>query len=241
MMLKAKILAMLCLGVLCSTTMGAILADDFDVENNPDGVWTYGYLDNGNFVTYAYRNNADSINVKNWCGNHNGAANPDVQGNINKAFGSASDQWGWGPGMSWEPGMICVMTANSGGGAWVTTVRFTAPTAGQWSVAIDFENRVMNGAATNVFVNRDGGSVFTDTISGFLGSSLGAPAVAGNPTTGYAATLTLNAGDTIDFGVSGAGLHQVAVGAEIAAVPEPMTMALLAVGGVAAVIRRRMA
>ena len=226
----------------CGTAMGAYdFAQDFiHTDNNPNGVWAYGFIDtnNGNSFTAYNSHTVGDAYLWNWCLN----GDPDTNGNVNKAFGGSMDHPEWN-GMSWEDDMACAMTNNSSE-SWTkwTTVAFIAPSAGQWSVAISFENRVMGGAETRVFVAINGTPVLLDAIDGFAGSSHGAPAVAPVTTDGYMSayngTVTLAQGDTVAFGAYGDGLHQVAMEANIDVVPEPATLSLLAAGAVMGLIRR---
>jgi hypothetical protein len=121
---------------------------------------------------------------------------------------------------------------------------FTAPQSGLWDVTIHFENRVMNGEGTRVFVRVNGTDVLLDRIDGFPGSSLGAPVVAPVHTDGqtsmYHAVLNLAQNDTVLFGsyawtgmgfLSNGGYHQVAVEANIVQAPEPASIGLVLLGG----------
>lgn len=210
---------------------------EFSLDNNPNGVWTYGYADMSTGVVTNYNSHAPTggNEVNNWCLNND----PDTLGNDNRAA-VAFDQPTWGDGMSWEAGMTCIMTPNQAGIA--PLAYFTAPTTSLYDIAVEFTNRVTNGAATSVFVVLNGNlasPLLSGSVNGFPGSSLGLPSVEGNWTANYNATLSLTAGDTVAFGVYGTGLHQVAVEAVFTEVPEPATIGLLSAGAVLGLIRRK--
>lgn len=211
---------------------------EFDLSNNPSGVWMYGYADmsTGGMTLYNSHTPVPPL-LDNWCYNDN----PDRHGNANINMGAVGyDRTDWADGMSWEPGMTCIMSPALSGLAALAV--FTAPTTADYDVSIEFTNRVMNGNPSNVFVVLNGNllsPLFNDTIDGFPGSSQGAPPVAGDWTDTYTATLSLTTGDTIAFGVYGMPYHQVAVEAIFTEVPEPTTMGLLACGVLGMLLRRR--
>ncbi|MBN1554556.1 MAG: PEP-CTERM sorting domain-containing protein [Phycisphaerae bacterium] len=223
-----------CVGLASATTYD--YNAEFDLSNNPSGVWTYGYADIGTGALTLYNSHAPTGGgeVNNWCYN----SNPDNNGNDNKAT-VAFDQPTWGDGMSWEPGMTCIMSAQNGSVAPVAV--FTTPSGSLYNITIEFTSRVMDGSSTDVFVIRNGNlasPLLFDSVSGFPGSSLGAPSVAGDWTVTYNATLSLGLGETIAFGVDdGEGLHQIAVEGTFTEVPEPATISLLTAGAVLGLIR----
>ena len=109
--------------------------------------------------------------------------------------------------MSWRAGQCCIMTPTVSG---IATARFTAASADTYQLDVEFENRVMNGAGTNVYVLVDSGIVHSDTVSGFESGSA-------NYSNYTDSNISLAAGGTIDFCISGAGLHQVGIDATIIA------------------------
>ncbi len=223
-----------------SLTLGSTYSLDYSGAGNPNGVWTYGYLpDNGTSARVLYESFTTVVDGKIglWY-----TGDSDFRGNCNKGFAALDGLDYGGCGMSWEAGMTCIMApvivshwASAG---------FTAPQSGLWDVTVNFENRVMNGEGTKVFVRVNGTDVLLDQIDGFSGSSLGAPAVASvntdGPTSTYHAVLNLAQNDTVLFGsyawtgmgfMSDGGYHQVAVEATLFQAPEPASMGLLLLGG----------
>ena len=118
--------------------------------------------------------------------------------------------------------------------------RFTAPTDGVYDISASFKNSRNDEAAADVSVWFNGSMFDSKTISGFgfdsvlLGKTAAASAIWAGEYTG----IPLSAGDTLDFVVSSAKTyHQVGFNAVIT--PEPFTMALLGLGGMALLRRRR--
>lgn len=111
--------------------------------------------------------------------------------------------------------------ANSGLPSGDTIVRFTAPTAGSYSVGGKFE--ILDVNASGTFVSIVGGSSnFVQPLSGAVFT----PASFGFQT-------QLNAGQTLDFVVDSAGSHyndSTGLSATITSVPEPAAWALMIVG-----------
>ena len=221
--------------------------ETFNQALNPDWVWSYGYYpvggpdgtDDGGFTLYEYHitpaEAAWSTPLNSW----KSVAGPDADGNINFNFSAdeALDRPEWGPGMSFEPNQVSMMTdAFPADGLWTSAV-FTSPGNGKFAFDVSWENRVMNGDGTLVFLSQNHNDViYEQEIDGFAGSSLGAPEVesleADGPFASFQQQFDLTVGDTVSFGVSpwlgialdnldpehyqsGGGLHQVAVEATV--------------------------
>jgi len=213
------------------------LVDDFSITNgNPNGVWSYGYYAGGAGGTWTlYDDTGDSGTLINWFVD---PGDTDAHGNVNLNYtANTFTQPGWTPGMSWRPGQLCVMTPYWFGAPDDNpAVRFTAPATGSYEITANWENRAMSGTPTDVFVLVNGAIHHYDQISGF--TEFDAPLAESVST--YVAVLPLTAGDVLDFGVSDVvndGGHQV--GLDVVIVPEPVTMALMSLGGLALLRRRR--
>jgi hypothetical protein len=207
---------------------------DFSITNgNPNGVWTYGTItrDTGAFQAYTVSETAYP-NIR-WQGN----SGPDPDGCATKDMGDGSYHDDWHPGQAWDPfdtGFMTPISDRTRG----TGARFTAPEAGNYYGVVTFENRVIELYDTYVYVNLNGVEVWGDMVTGFRSGPE-------NFAT-FASPVTLAAGDTIDiyaFSIYNevepwqGGDHLVVVDAVIT--PEPFTMALLGLGGMALVRRRR--
>jgi hypothetical protein len=224
-------------------------------HNNPNGVWSYGYLDS-TWANFAYHTTtvgpggdlggwAGEPRLNDWCTN-----DPDVLGNNTKNVSMDEIYYeSWPGGMYWAPGASNLMTPNLSNPAMKATARFIAPADGVYDISASFKNSVWvkHPAEVKVLVNGvedEGGQ-----ISGFGYASvlLGQAAPDAGSIFDYVKSLQLNADDTVDFSIGwiqDAGLgwyegsyHQVGFQAVI--VPEPFTMALMGLGGLALLRRRR--
>ena len=197
---------------------------------NPNGVWSYGYYPadgptnapDGGFTLYTHNvccgEAAIGTPLNNWKSNQG----PDFDGNINLNFDleNGYDVEAWGPGMSWRPGQLAMMTdVFPADGLWTSSI-FTAPKDGTYQFEFEFENRVMNGDASLVYVTKNHSEIlFEDEVDGYDGSFDGAfPAVDGSPFADGEFELVMAAGDVVSVAVSPTlddfiefqgGLHQV--------------------------------
>ena len=134
------------------------------------------------------------------------------------------------------------MTPNPNAPSLRTTARFTAPANGLYDADAIFKNSRTDGAQADVKVLVNGAEVDSGQISGFGHNSVTIPYA--GPDAGSihnyasAASIPLNAGETIDFAIGSTNLyHQVDFNAVV--VPEPITLSLLGLGGLALIRRRR--
>ena len=112
---------------------------------NPDWVWSYGYypvggpdraLDKGGLTLYTHHVQGGEAALNTPLNNWKSPNGPDSEGNINYNWDQETgfDMEAWGPGMSWEPGMVAMMTDFPADGLWTTTV-FTAPGTGTLEIS----------------------------------------------------------------------------------------------------------
>ena len=104
-------------------------------------------------------------------------------------------------------------------------IRFTTPDAGIFVLAASFTGIDFGPTTTDVHVLLDGSSILSGPVDGFGPGS--------GPS--FTTTLTLHAGDTIDFAV-GYGLDgnyfddSTGIAATLGSVPEPASLILMALG-----------
>ncbi len=236
-----KMLALLMVLALPCVASAWDLVDDFSISNgNPNGDWSYGYYAGGASGTWTlYNGTGDSGTLRNW---FVAPSDTDGHGNVNMNYtANTFTQGTWAPGMSWRPGQLCLMAPYSA--YWNpnnydddTAARWTAPADGTYTITATWESRVMSGTATDVFVRLNGTGIFADQVSGF--TEFDAPLEESVST--YTAVLQLAEGAALDFGVSGVvddGGHQI--GLDVVITPEPITMTLMSLGGLALLRRRR--
>lgn len=215
---------------------------DFTLASNPNGVWSYGHVQGSTFTAYddptpniAGMSGMDAwVDVKPdiWC--------PiDYYGNVLKNK-NATDVVvpEWPHGMKWYAGKTHMMTPVAGfASGEATMTRFTTPTSGQYDISVDFLKASLNpDVAIDVQVLVNGTSVLLQQISN-----------ADVDASYDALNVSLLAGQTVDIlvipvansGTNDGGFIITQVDATITSVPEPVTLTLLAIGGVA-MLRKRM-
>jgi hypothetical protein len=200
-------------------------AADFSPTNNPNGVWSYGWSSTlgSPFNLDVSSTTVDGLNF--WEGPvpgvpyvtypyicHNGTGSTLIYGG---AVQMLPGQLAFHPGPQDQYGVI----------------QFTAPTAGTFLLLTSFTGVDFAGAygptATSVHVLVDGSSIFSGLVNGFGAGS--------GPS--FDTTLTLKAGDTVDFAVgfgSRDAYYDDATGITAtfsSSVPEPSSMVLAVVAG----------
>ncbi len=180
------------------------IATEPALSSNPNGVWSYGYLESGNIAAFHLYDRfiPDPYYVN---GNHNPWANepalnnwsrsgpwdgPDNYGNngINTSSSSVyHDEW---PGdMYWAPNQTNMMTPGGSVDLYnQPCTRFTAPFAGQFQVYATFINSMYAG-------NRISGFGYASNLAG---SDTPDP----DSIYEYSTVLSLEEGETIDFTIS---------------------------------------
>jgi hypothetical protein len=196
-------------------------AADFSPTNNPNGVWSYGWSSTlgSPFNLDVSSTTVDGLNF--WEGpvsgvppvtypyiSHNGTGSTIIYGGTVQML---PGQLAFHPGPQDQYGVI----------------QFTAPGAGTYQLASSFFGVDFVGpTATSVHVLVDGSSIFSGLVNGFGAGS--------GPS--FDTTLTLKAGDTVDFAVgfgSRDAYYYDATGitATFSSVPEPSSMVLAVVAG----------
>jgi hypothetical protein len=186
---------------------GASLVADFDLAQNPSpSGWSYGHKTAvaGPLSLLSFGGVDPTLGVFVWAADST-LANPDVEKNttghdIVLPFGNATylkDQ---------------VTLGITGNGNDFAVARWTVPADGVYRIDATFAGFYTPpiGTAANVSVYEGTTALFSDTILG-------------QATTAYGATVTLKAGETLDFangGLSG-NVNRVGVVATITLVPEP--------------------
>ena len=229
---------------------------EWSVASNPNGVWSYGNVELATGDFFPFQVGGGAPYGESWLDStYDPVGGPDPEGVASKNLSGVQQDWySWAPGQSWRVDQTCLMSpiGDHFGGPPIGTLgsagRFTAPAAGLYDGEIIFENRVLGtdelgtnrGLPTEVWVNVNGSNVHADQVSGFEDDPVA------NFSTYNFAGLSLAAGDTVDFFVSSdfddsepwtGGDHIVGISAVI--VPEPMTLSLLGLGGLALIRRRR--
>ncbi len=172
-------------------------ADDFSTTQNPNGAWSYGWVSSlGGSMGLYNQINRLSTGVPEWrygtddalphgmlCKNITGAVVPD----------NYSSQY-------WEAGMAGL---HPGSGGDIATARWTASSTVLVTVSAVFSGLSWagGGTTTDVHVLRNGVSLFDGTVDGFVGRAAQgySDAFGPSPTQSFSTTMTVTAGDTLDF------------------------------------------
>ena len=194
------------------------LASDFSDMQNPNGAWSFGWMTPGSttFNLYTTSFSAFGLSLNEWRGpfpDNNGSAPPDVMFNPAVTPITVSDT-------TWLPRQV---TFHPGEQGERSVIRWTSPLAGAASLTSAFEGR--SGFATS------GVEIYQNSTLLFSGLVLGTGAAS---QLSFAASLTLQAGDTVDFrlnyGNGNWASDTTQIGAIITPVPEPALASLLALG-----------
>lgn len=240
---RILVLSLLTVALAGATARASTIYDadaDFSIVNNPNGVWSYGYLDvtGTTFTKYATSTNA-------W---HSPTATGEIDAWSQFAYDSNSySVVGKNPTATTQRenpvGSIFIpagtLFAHPGNSGEKATFRFTAPTTGLYDISALFKPDDSLGGNRDVHVYING----VDQIPGSL--VIGSIST-GNTVTDSQTNVPLTAGTIIDFSV-GYGSDGVyyndatEVQATVTLVPEPATFGLLAFGGLGLLARRRRA
>lgn len=191
-------------------------AADFSATSNPNGVWSYGFCVSiqGPSQFHAFTNPEGWYGVANLPAWDSYApfgvipADPAVFRNVSAASITKS-------GYTIPAGALA-LDSYGNSNAVSTMVRWTAPSAGTVNVSAAFKDGATGAQKAYVF---DNGTALFNALAPSTGVS-------------YAGTLTVAAGDKIDFlvGAYGGSRSVTILNATVAMVPEPATLALLGTG-----------
>lgn len=212
---------------LSSSSLAAVVfdaAEDYSATSNPNGAWSYGYSTAANpgvFVTHDTTHYP--VAGVNFWSSSSLADNPSVSKNTTNAAVSSSTA-------IWQPYQLALHPGLAGE---FSIVRFTAPMTCSYNLEGAFSGMDVLGATTEVTVLLNGVSWFSDELN-YNGN--------GN-TASFLGSVTMNAGDTLDFRV-GAGIEEyffdtTGLEAIVVCVPEPSSALLSAAAAGLLVLRRR--
>ena len=237
-----KILLLLVVTLCCTSVASAQwdLAADIQFGANPSGEWDYGWIDNGTGVFTSYNGTLGA----NFGGGKEFTAwvkdgGWDSHGNVGQSMGTADIDGDWGSVR--ELGQVIYGPQHPNVPPHrKTTSRWTAPAAGDYDITAVFTGQGLGGSHSNVSVALNGVDEWNTLVNGFVGRSWEGytDGFGPDPLQAYGDTLTLAAGDTLDFGVV-TGAQPAPIGVDVQIVPEPMTLILLGLGGLASIRRRR--
>ena len=202
------------------------VAADFSATNNPNGVWSYGWSSTLTSALNVYPDKSntflDNSGIDVWAdlghiswgcpyAGHNGT-------------GNAVSIYGY----IYQPGQFAFHPGESGE---YSHARWTAPYTGTFDIAVMFTGiDFLREITTDVHVLHNDTSLFDGLVNGF-----------GN-TSSFSTTVSVSMGDIIDFAV-GYGSNQYFAGDTTALsatiTPEPATLFLLGLGGLALLRKRR--
>jgi PEP-CTERM motif-containing protein len=184
---------------------------DFSLAANPNGVWSYGFIDASPIPAFHLYDQPDP---------NNGA--PAWRSSLVQSFFAPADA---NNATDVTLGLAPPHTAafHPGPNGELSVFRFTTPTSGTYSLVSTFG--ALDTGGTDVHVLENGTSLFDHAINT-------SPA---NVSASFSTMLSLTAGDIIDFTVGDGGngffSDSTSINATItSAVPEPQTYAMLAVG-----------
>jgi hypothetical protein len=222
------------------------LPQDFSTTTNPNGAWSFGVyeadgypVDFGVWPAPSYFWLHGSLAHLGFYGNPGDYAF--VAGGIAYNPDSADCYYGGGYDLWLRPGEVALWAAQWGD-IYSPAIRWTAPAAMTVSIDALFTGRC-DAVSSDVHIllngNQTDGPVYTGThlLDGMIDGNYGCSALGIAPTgttnsQSYAGTVTLAAGDTIDF-VAGFGSDlwngqdMVGLSATISKVPEPTSLTLL--------------
>ena len=190
---------------------------DFSPSSNPNGVWTYGTT--GVSVGGAFSAHPTAST--------NAGADIWSTGSEPNVLHAGAGGWGCCGSVSVDPNTLSM---HPGSGGAYSVIRFTAPSAGTYTISAafwgnDYVGANGNGTTTDVHVHLASGDLFGALVNGYGPGS----------TQAYGGSVSLGVGDTVDFSV-GIGANgnyyydSTGVDIRVSAVPEPASGAMLMLG-----------
>jgi hypothetical protein len=176
------------------------LAADFSPQQNPNGVWEYGYsatssLDPPEFRLDHYSN--QGVPVSFWHPEHTDQPGP---GYYPYVAGNNAGKTSFGSSNGWAVRADEIAMEGSNSGQY-SMVRFVAPQAGSYAVSAKFAGIHFGLSTTDVHVLLNGSSLFAADIDGYGGDPAFHAITGASPTADYAGTLKMKRGDTVTFAV----------------------------------------
>ncbi len=233
------LLAGFCASVMASSAGASVIADaagDYSISNNPNGVWTYGFLDPTNSDTAT---NLTPMNTShtNWDGN----TNVDSWDLNNGTFGEVADNT---TNTTQNVAGTIELNPNSDDQLVLHPEQlrhldcgrsFHRASAMDVNISAAFAAADTSGTTTDVHIYVNGASIYNSTVTGAY------PTAAATPFAGD--LVHLSAGDTVDFSV-GFGSNETYYddGTSLTATistPEPASLSLLGIGAVSLLAQRR--
>jgi hypothetical protein len=252
MLLVAALAIAACMASVSFADMDWDLARDYSTTANPNGDWSYG----------VYLEDAYGFSIYNWVSHQDYAGNPDLTywgnpGDDSLTVGAIFDNPSTtnifsGYGLWLRPGEVMFHPA-AYDASYCPFIRWTAPADMDISIDAEFTGHA-DSATTDVLVLLNGdmndGSVYVGTplfdgyVQGNAGcSELGIAQSGATPVQSYQGTISVHAGDYIDFfanaGGNGYGGDPTGVSAKITQVPEPGTWIVLATGLIGLLVWRK--
>jgi hypothetical protein len=199
-------------------------ADDYSPTSNPNGVWSYGYSTVANPNTFvAYDTNQYLVAGVNFWDSSSLTDNPTVSKNMTNSAVTWSTA-------TWQADQLAL---HPGRNNEFSIIRFTAPANCTYTLEGSFIGIDEQGATTDVKVILNGTTWFSDELN-YNGN--------GN-TSNFLGTVTMNAGDTLDFRVGDGGngplFDSTGFEAVVVCIPEPSSLFLGAASTGLLMLRRR--
>ena len=199
---------------LSSSSLAAVIfdaADDYSTTTNPNGAWSYGYSTAGSPGTFvAYDTTQYLVAGVNAWDSSLLTDNPTVSKNTTNAAVNYSTA-------IWQPNQLALHPGRLGE---FSIIRFTAPLSCNYDLEGTFSGIDLVGSTTAVGVFLNGVAWFSDELN-YNGN--------GN-TASFLGTVTMNAGDTLDFrvgdGNNGPLFDSTGLEAIVVCVPEPSSAIL---------------
>jgi hypothetical protein len=158
---------------------------DFGPVNNPAGVWSYGYKANpaAPFTVFSSSGQPWS-GISVWSPNAGGNCCAMVAKNMTGATQTYAGQVS-------QPADL--LNLHPGAGGEIAVLRWTSPAAGSYQIEGRFQGLDMTGPTTDVHILRNGTEIWAGNVNGY------------NNQTVFNLTITINAGEVIEFVVGTGG------------------------------------
>lgn len=164
-------------------------AVQFSSENNPNGPWTYGYLDEkNNFKLYNSTIKAGE-GISGWALD----SDPDAAGNVTvNTTNEPIERFG----IRWEPGQVLI---HPGLGTYRAVIRWTSPVSAKINLRAFFKGQSKAGAPANIEIRKNGTTIYTGTTQGFTGQEQGDGRIGSHPDDSFSELISVRPGDVIDL------------------------------------------